>query len=125
MFEKLFTNIIIRSILNTSKIEGDGMKLLKGYVLRMYPDEKQEELINKTFGCSRFIYNYFLDDKIKEYKEIGKSKSAYDQIKLIPPLYVAKGLNENPISEIIRALKYKVVWNNKRIIQIDRYYPSS
>ncbi len=101
------------------------MKLLKGYVLRMYPDEKQEELINKTFGCSRFIYNYFLDDKIKEYKEIGKSKSAYDQIKLIPPLYVAKGLNENPISEIIRALKYKVVWNNKRIIQIDRYYPSS
>ena len=39
--------------------------------------------------------------------------------------YVAKGLNENPISEIIRVLKYKVVWNNKRIIQIDRYYPSS
>ena len=62
------------------------MKILKGYVFRMYPDEKQEELINKTFGCSRFIYNYFLDDKIKEHKEIGKSKSAYDQIKLIPIL---------------------------------------
>ena len=45
------------------------MKLLKGYVLRMYPDEKQEELINKTFGYSRFIYNYFLNDKIKEYKK--------------------------------------------------------
>ena len=62
------------------------MKILKGYVFRMYPDEKQEELINKTFGCSRFIYNYFLDDKIIEYKEKGKSKSAYDQIKLIPIL---------------------------------------
>ena len=62
------------------------MKILKGYVFRMYPTEKQEELINKTIGCSRFIYNHFLDDKIKEYKETGKSKSAYDQIKLIPSL---------------------------------------
>ena len=62
------------------------MQILKGYVFRMYPTEKQEELINKTIGCSRFIYNHFLDDKIKEYKETGKSKTAYDQIKLIPSL---------------------------------------
>ena len=39
--------------------------------------------------------------------------------------YVVKGLNENPISEIIRVLKYKADWNNKKLIQIDRYYPSS
>ena len=62
------------------------MKILKCYVFRMYPNEKQEELINKTIGCSRFIYNHFLDDKIKEYKETGKSKTAYDQMKLIPSL---------------------------------------
>ena len=62
------------------------MKILKGYVFRLYPDKKQEELINKTIGCARFIYNYFLDDKIKEYKIAGKSKSAFDQIKLIPSL---------------------------------------
>ena len=104
------------------------MKILKGYVFRMYPTEKQEKLINKTIGCSRFIYNYFLDDKIKEYKIAGKSKSAYEQIKLIPLFSkknMAKGLNENPISEIVRVLKYKADWNNKRLIQIDRYYPSS
>ena len=62
------------------------MNILKGYVFRMYPTKKQEQLINKTIGCCRFIYNYFLDDKIKEYKVTGKSKSAYDQIKLIPSL---------------------------------------
>ena len=67
-------------------IDGDVMNILKGYVFRLYPNEKQKELINKMVGCCRFLYNYFLDDKIKEYKETGKSKSAYDQIKLIPLL---------------------------------------
>ena len=62
------------------------MKILKGYVFRLYPTKEQEQLINKTIGCARFIYNYFLDDKIKEYKIAGKSKSAFDQIKLIPSL---------------------------------------
>ena len=39
--------------------------------------------------------------------------------------YIAKCLIENPISEIIRVLKYKALWNNKKLIQIDKYYPSS
>ena len=84
--KKLFTNITVRDIFIATMIDGDRMNILKGYVFRLYPNKNQEELINKTIGCSRFIYNYFLDDKIKEYKEIGKSKSAYDQIKLIPSL---------------------------------------
>ena len=84
--KKVFTRTNVCDILSVSKIEGDGMNILKGYVFRMYPTKKQEQLINKTIGCCRFIYNYFLDDKIKEYKVTGKSKSAYDQIKLIPSL---------------------------------------
>ena len=36
-----------------------------------------------------------------------------------------RDLTKNPISEIIRVLKYKANWNNKKLIQIDRYYPSS
>ena len=84
--KKLFTNITIRDILIAIMIEGDDMQILKGYVFRMYPTKEQEELINKTIGCSRFIYNHFLDDKIKEYKKTGKSKSAYEQMKLIPSL---------------------------------------
>ena len=84
--KKVFTRTNVCDILSVSKIEGDGMNILKGYVFRMYPTKKQEQLINKTIGSTRFIYNYFLDDKIKEYKVTGKSKSAYDQIKLIPSL---------------------------------------
>ena len=31
------------------------------YSFRIYPTEEQKILIAKTFGCCRFIYNYFLD----------------------------------------------------------------
>ena len=61
-------------------------KILKGYVFRLYPTDKQKELINKTIGCSRFVYNHFLDEKINDYKQMGKSKSCYDQIKELPNL---------------------------------------
>ncbi len=62
------------------------MREFKGYVFRLYPTKEQEILINKTIGSSRFIYNHFLAGKIEEYKETGKSKTAYDQMKTIPEL---------------------------------------
>ena len=32
----------------------------KAYKFRFYLNDNQKELIHKTFGCVRFIYNYFL-----------------------------------------------------------------
>ena len=46
----------------------------KAYKFRIYPTREQEELLAKTFGCCRFIYNIMLEDKIREYKENGKMK---------------------------------------------------
>lgn len=50
--------------------------MYKSYKFRIYPTKEQEELIQKTFGCCRFVYNYFLDMKINLYKSektnIGK-----------------------------------------------------
>ena len=60
--------------------------MLKAYVFRLYPNNNQKQMINQTIGNSRFIYNYFLNDKITEYKKFKKSKTAYDQIKCIPSL---------------------------------------
>ncbi len=34
--------------------------MYKAYKFRLYPNNNQEILINKIFGCTRFIYNYFL-----------------------------------------------------------------
>lgn len=40
----------------------------RAYKYRIYPNKKQQELIQKTFGCTRFVYNYYLDKTIKAYE---------------------------------------------------------
>ena len=35
--------------------------MYKAYKFRIFPNDEQKELLNKSFGCSRFIYNYYLD----------------------------------------------------------------
>nr|UWI49741.1 IS200/IS605 family element RNA-guided endonuclease TnpB [Clostridioides difficile]UWI51796.1 IS200/IS605 family element RNA-guided endonuclease TnpB [Clostridioides difficile] len=50
----------------------------KAYKFRMYPNKKQQELINKTFGCCRFVYNKYLSKKIEVY-ENDKETFTYKQ----------------------------------------------
>lgn len=38
------------------------------YKFRLYPNKEQENLIQRTFGCARFVYNYFLGKRIDAYK---------------------------------------------------------
>lgn len=45
------------------------MKQNKAYKFRIYPNKEQKILFAKTFGCTRFIYNKMLEDKIEYYKE--------------------------------------------------------
>ena len=50
----------------------------KAYKYRIYPNKQQQELIQKTFGCCRFVYNYYLDKRIQAYKENKTSLNYYD-----------------------------------------------
>ena len=50
----------------------------KAYKFRIYPNKNQEELINKTFGCCRFIYNRYLAKRIELY-ENNKETYSYKQ----------------------------------------------
>jgi len=45
----------------------------KAYKFRLYPNEEQREYFAKCFGCTRFIYNQMLEDKIKHYKQTGET----------------------------------------------------
>ena len=55
--------------------------MYKAYKFRLYPNDNQKKLINKTFGCTRLIYNHFLN-KCKEEKFI----KAYDMCKELKEL---------------------------------------
>ncbi|MDO5440097.1 MAG: RNA-guided endonuclease TnpB family protein [Erysipelotrichaceae bacterium] len=49
------------------------MKYNKAFKYRIYPSDSQVILIEKTFGCTRFIYNKMLNDKITYYEKNKKS----------------------------------------------------
>lgn len=47
----------------------------KSYKYRIYPNKKQREIIAKTFGCCRFVYNKYLAIRTEMYKEDKKTFS--------------------------------------------------
>ena len=51
------------------------------YKFRIYPSKQQETLILRTFGCARYVYNYYLNQRIQAYKNTGKSPSRFEQDK--------------------------------------------
>lgn len=63
--------------------------MYKAYKFRMYPKEKQQILLTKTFGCVRFVYNHFLEkSKNKKYtnaftmcKELKELQKEYPFLK--------------------------------------------
>lgn len=46
--------------------------MLKAYKYKIKPNQEQEELLSKFFGCVRYIYNWGLNKKTSAYKENGK-----------------------------------------------------
>lgn len=68
------------------------MLVNKAYKFRIYPNKKQEILIAKTIGSSRFVFNHFLD----------KWNSAYNK--------TGKGLTYNACSSQLTQLKKELIW---------------
>ena len=52
--------------------------MLKAYKYRIYPNQAQEELLAKTFGCCRFVYNQTLAYRKEKYEKEKKSMSRTD-----------------------------------------------
>ncbi|WP_425441056.1 helix-turn-helix domain-containing protein, partial [Sporolactobacillus nakayamae] len=64
----------------------------KAFKFRLFPTEEQAVLINKSIGCSRFVYNHFLDSWEKTYQQTGK------------------GLTYNTCSKALTQLKHALPW---------------
>ena len=65
----------------------------KAYKFRIYPNKEQEVLIAKTFGCSRFVFNYFLAECEDAYKRTGKGltyKTCSSQLTQLKKIHLVK-----------------------------------
>nr|AOB42106.1 Transposase, IS605 OrfB [Bacillus thuringiensis] len=75
-----------------TEMEVNQMMINKAYKFRIYPNQAQSILINKTIDCSRFVFNHFLSLWDHAYKETGK------------------GLTYGTCSAKLPAMKKEFVW---------------
>ena len=80
----------------------------KAYKYRIYPNKKQKEIMAKTFGCCRFVYNTYLAKRIKLYEESKESFSyvqcANDMKKLKTELEWLKEVDSTALQSSLRDL---------------------
>ena len=62
------------------------IKINRTYKFRLYPNNAQADLLARHFGCARFVYNYFLNQRKDQYRLTGKSDDYYAQAKALTAL---------------------------------------
>ena len=93
--------------------------MYKAYKFRLYPNDNQKILINKTFGCTRFIYNHFLN-KCKEEKFI----KAYDMCKELKKLVLDYPFLKEVDSMALRCSVFNLEDSYKNYFSKRSAYPS-
>lgn len=58
----------------------------KTYKFRLEPNAEQKTLLAKHFGSVRFVYNYFLSERKRQYDETHRSDNYYIQSKKLTEL---------------------------------------
>ena len=51
---------------------------MRAYKYKMKPTDTQKEFLSKCFGCTRFVYNHALSEKIDAYRSDEKNLSFFD-----------------------------------------------
>lgn len=55
----------------------------RAYKFRFYPDEQQQELLLRTFGCVRVVYNKALEERTRAWRLEGKSINYADTDRML------------------------------------------
>lgn len=96
--------------------------MYKSFVVRIYPDEVQENFFTNQFGCCRFVFNTFLDAKKKVYTENGEYLSFYDCSVMLTELKKSKTwLKRVDSTGLIESLKNLENAFNRFFNQISKY----
>lgn len=87
------------------------MKKNLSYKCRIYPNKKQEEFLANQFGGSRFVYNYFLNNRKVEYLNNKKNLNYHDDAKTLTNLKEEDGykwlnnINAQSLQQSLRNLE--------------------
>ncbi|MCZ0704670.1 IS200/IS605 family element RNA-guided endonuclease TnpB [Natronobacillus azotifigens] len=81
------------------------MFVKKAYKFRIYPNQKQAELINKTIGCSRFVYNYFVGKQKNKDRYWSIVNEMVQNGQLIENNWKGEFFHKNQSMKAIRELK--------------------
>lgn len=60
--------------------------MIKGKIVRLFPNKEQEQLLWRHIGASRFIYNHMLALQIERHKKGEKHLSAFGMSYLLPEM---------------------------------------
>lgn len=81
----------------------------KAYRYRIYPNKKQKDIIAKTFGCCRFVYNKYLAKRINMYEQNKETFSyvrcANDMKKLKSELEWLKEVDSTALQSSLKDLE--------------------
>lgn len=87
------------------------MDIKRAYKFRFYPTSEQEEILVKTFGCTRFIYNYMLrlrtDAWMQKKERIGyhESSAALTALKKQSEYAWLNDVSSVPVQQSLRHLQ--------------------
>ena len=78
------------------------MKIYKAYKFRLYPTDEQRILINKTLGCKRFVYNYYLNylkdntgiNRFDLHKDLPKLKEENEFLKEVDSTVLCSAIDD-------------------------------
>ena len=91
--------------------------MYKSYQFRLYPSDSQIIQIQKTFGCTRLVYNYYLEKRKKEHL------TCFDMIKDLPNLYLEYPFLKEVDSCSLRCSLFDLEDGIKRFINHQNNYP--
>ena len=93
------------------------MYMYKSYRFRLYPNDSQIIMIQKTFGCARLVYNHYLEKRKKEHL------TCFDTIKDLPNLYSEYPFLKEVDSCSLRCSLFDLEDGFKRFIKHQNNYP--
>jgi putative transposase len=77
---------------------------------RCYPTKKQKHVLAQIFGCTRFVYNHFLFERTKAFKDgqsmnYSQSSAALTELKKLPEYNWLNDVSSVPLQQSLRNLQ--------------------